>query len=200
MTPVAPSWQPAARAPSAYDIVRHCGCRSCCRNTTWAKDRHRCFSTPVLHPVATIFMFKIRAVALDVARRTTFLALVAALRISLCRSTPKNGRRRRYHAQVVYVDVDCGLFSLFEVERTIPRTYLLYELEFFRTGFVQHIGVGVGEDLLSHALQPQPQVVHCRFEVNSVANWFHGLFVVLRVPFLAPFSLVFVFSFLSFSV
>ena len=69
------------------------------------------FLTPLFHPVEFFFLFKLRAVALDVVRRTTFVALVAALRMSLRRSTPKNGRRRRYHAQVVYVDVDCGLFS-----------------------------------------------------------------------------------------
>ena len=46
--------------------------------------------TPLLHPVATIFVFKIRAVALDVARRTTFVAMVAALHSSLRLSTPKN--------------------------------------------------------------------------------------------------------------
>ena len=98
------------------------------------------------------------------------------------------------------MEVDCGLFNLFEVKGTIPGTHLLYELEFFRNGFVQHIGVGVGEDLLSHVLQPQPKVVHCSVEVNSLANWFHGLFVGFRVPFLAPFSFVYVFSLLSFSV
>ena len=48
------------------------------------------FPTPLLHPVATCFVFKIRAVALDVARRTTFVAMVAALHSSLRLSTPKN--------------------------------------------------------------------------------------------------------------
>ena len=127
----------------------------------------------LLPPGGSILLRKLRAVALEVAGSLTVIALVATWRSAHRRSTPRNGWRRRLPGQVVDVEVDCGLFNLFEVKGTIPGTHLLYELEFFRNGFVQHIGVGVGEDLLSHVLQPQPKVVHCIVEVNSVANWFH---------------------------
>ena len=77
--------------------------------------------------------------------------------------------------QVVDVEVDSGLFYLFEFGGAIPTMYLRFELEVLREGIKQHIGLCVVEDLLPHVLQPQPHVVHCSDEVNWVATWFHRL-------------------------
>ena len=133
------------------------------------------FLTFLLPPVGTIPLRKLRAVAFEVAGSLTEVALVAASRSGHRRSAPRDVRHGRRPGQVVDVEVDCGLFNLFEVEGTIPMMHMLYKLEFRREGIEQHISVRVVEDLLLHVLQPPPQIVHCTDEVNWVATWFHGL-------------------------